>query len=288
MVEQMIDGVTFHLKVHHDFSWLKSYGRVFKVFDHQTSGNICFGLEDQGKRYFLKYAGAETILYKGEARDAIQYLRRAGELYQVIRHDNLIQIMDQGHVGAGYMLLFKWQAGESLHDMTIPKGEKYSNPKSPNYRFDRLPMEEHMACLDRIYDFHRQVSQAGYVAVDFYDGSLMYDFQTCKLTICDVDVYRKGPSTNDMGRMWGSSRLMAPEEFALGAPIDEITNVYLMGALAFEFLGNSRSKDRETWKSSEVLYQVANRAVSQNREDRYPSLSAFYRAWYDGQKGRKL
>jgi serine/threonine protein kinase, bacterial len=40
-----------------------------------------------------------------------------------------------------------------------------------------------------------------------------------------------------MGRLWGSSRFMSPEEFGLGAKIDERTNVFNMGAIAFGLLG---------------------------------------------------
>mgnify|MGYP006990364804 CR=1 FL=1 len=63
----------------------------------------------------------------------------------------------------------------------------------------------------------------GYVAVDFYDGSILYDVREHKTTICDVDVFRRQPCVNDMGRMWGSSRFQAPEEYRLGAAIDEGT-----------------------------------------------------------------
>lgn len=37
-----IDGVSFRMKEAFDFSFLRKYGRVFKVFDDQDSGNICF------------------------------------------------------------------------------------------------------------------------------------------------------------------------------------------------------------------------------------------------------
>ena len=41
------------------------------------------------------------------------------------------------------------------------------------------------------------------------------------------------PFRNFMGRMWGSSSLMSPEEFVKDAILDEITNVFNMGAVAF-------------------------------------------------------
>lgn len=48
-----------------------------------------------------------------------------------------------------------------------------------------------------------------------------------------------------MGRMWGSSCFMSPEEFAFGSAIDEITNVYLMGATAFALFGGERDRSKK-------------------------------------------
>ena len=57
---QQINGVSFKMKEPFDFSFLHEYGRVLKVFDDQDSGNICFGTEKEGRRYFVKFAGAPT------------------------------------------------------------------------------------------------------------------------------------------------------------------------------------------------------------------------------------
>ena len=40
---QEIDGVEFRMGESFDFGFLERFGRVFKVFDDQDSGNICFG-----------------------------------------------------------------------------------------------------------------------------------------------------------------------------------------------------------------------------------------------------
>ena len=42
------------MKAPFDFSFISQYGKVFKVFDDQDSGNICFGAEKDGERYFVK------------------------------------------------------------------------------------------------------------------------------------------------------------------------------------------------------------------------------------------
>lgn len=49
---QYIDGVPFKLKSAFDFSFMKEYGTVFKIYDDQDSGNICFGTEKDGQRMF--------------------------------------------------------------------------------------------------------------------------------------------------------------------------------------------------------------------------------------------
>jgi hypothetical protein len=51
--------------------------------------------------------------------------------------------------------------------------------------------------------------------VDFYDGCLLYDFTSQELRVIDLDMYSRGPFTNTMGRIFGSTRFMAPEEFEL-------------------------------------------------------------------------
>ncbi|EOP54298.1 hypothetical protein IIW_01571 [Bacillus cereus VD136] len=45
-----LDDVIFRLKEYPDFDWLLNLGKVFAVFDQQDSGNICFGIEKNGKK----------------------------------------------------------------------------------------------------------------------------------------------------------------------------------------------------------------------------------------------
>jgi len=48
--------------------------------------------------------------------------------------------------------------------------------------------------------FLQHVNEKGYVAVDFYDGSIMYDFVEHKTMLCDIDFFRKKPVVNDMAK----------------------------------------------------------------------------------------
>ena len=74
---------------------------------------------------------------------------------------------------------------------------------------------------------------------------------------------------------------MSPEEFELGATIDEITNVYTMGATAFAFFGDEDRRDRriEDWKLSDELHAVAKKAVSNERSERQQSIEQFISEW---------
>ena len=53
-VTLFLEGVPCVLQESQDLSFLHRWGRVFRVFDQQDSGNLCFGLEQGAQRYFVK------------------------------------------------------------------------------------------------------------------------------------------------------------------------------------------------------------------------------------------
>ena len=281
-----IDGVSFHIGEPHDFTFLNKFGKVFKVFDAMDSGNICFGVEKDDKRFFVKYAGARTMEYQGEITDVVNRLKAAVTIYEDLRHPYLIRLVDHFPVGDGYAAVFDWADGEGLRsywDYVLQA--MWNHPASPIFRFRRLPIEKRIAVVDKTMEFHQHVIDCGYVPVDFYDGSLLYDFETGDLHICDIDFYRKMPAVNDMGQMWGAERFMSPEEYEPGAPLDETKTVYNMGATMFELLC-AASKDSydvihsyEAWSASKALYDVAAKAVSAERGERFQTLAELVTAW---------
>jgi serine/threonine protein kinase, bacterial len=275
-----IDSISFELKKNYDFDWLNRYGKVFCVFDQQDSGNICFGVENENKKLFIKYAGAPTINYEGKYEDAILRMKNAIQVYKDIEHPNLIKLIEHFEQGKGYTSIFEWANGECLHaHWNFDKYPQYTHPESPNFRFNQLRLELKLDCIDKIFSLHKLVTQKGYAAIDFYDGSIMYDFETNKTTICDIDFYAKSPIINTTGRIWGSSKFMSPEEFERGAIIDEITTIFTMGALAFEILGNNQNRSIEHWKAPKKLFEIAKRATNKDRDLRYKSINDFYTAW---------
>ncbi|MFC5449349.1 serine/threonine protein kinase [Paenibacillus aestuarii] len=275
-----IDDVTFVLQEDHDFGWLSKIGRVFDVFAQQDSGNISFGIENNNGKFFIKYAGARGTAFTGDPQEAIHHLQNAMPLYSELSHPSLIQLVDHYEVGSGYAAVFEWFDGETLHPhWSFPPPAKYRDPRSPFYRYKHLFVAKRLLSLDRIFTFHEFVEKKGFVAIDFYDGSLLYDFSKNETKICDIDLYQRRPYVNTMGRMWGSSRFMSPEEFLLGAEIDGCTNVFNMGALAFAVLGGELDRSFEHWEAGEELYEIALKSVDPDRGNRYGTVLEFKAAW---------
>ena len=232
---QYVDSVPLRLKSPFNFSFLSKYGKVFKVFDAQDSGNICFGVADSANKYFIKFAGAPTERACVSAEEAITNLKRTIPIYIDLAHPTLIRYIKSEGIGGGFAMVFDWIDAECPHPM-YPISRK---------RFLQMPTEKRIDIFEDILMFHAHVAAKGYVAIDFYDGSIMYDFEHERTTICDIDFYTKAPYKNQMGRLWGSSRFMSLEESTLGAEIDEVTNVYAMGATAFALFSDSnRSREK--------------------------------------------
>lgn len=269
MTVQQLDGISFRMKEPFDLSFIRRWGRVFQVFDDQDSGNICFGARLGEERFFLKFAGAPTARYEGKMADAVERLRAAVPVYRDLRHPCLIELVEELEIGGGYLAVFRWTDAVCM-------GKQYPENRA---KFLTLPMAAREKIFADILDFHLQAAERGYVAVDFYDGSILYDFKAEKTVLCDIDLYQKKPFVNGMGRLWGSSRFMSPEEFTLGAAIDEVTNVFLMGAVAFALFGGELDHSRDKWQLDEKAYQTALRAVSPDRAERFQSLRDFAAAW---------
>lgn len=268
MITKTIDAVSFQLKEDFDFGFLSGYGRVFTVFDQQDSGHICFGVRSESEKLFLKIAGASPVNSNADADEAIHRLRSTVSIYEDLRHPHLIEIMEHREIKGGYLTVFQWFDGECM-------GKQYGAFD----KFIALPLDEKLNIYNEILLFHMHTNQCGYIAIDFYDGCIMYDFVSRRMMICDVEFYSKKPVVNTLGRMWGSSRYMSPEEFQLGTEIDERSNVFLMGATAFQLFGGGTDRSRDKWKAGEKLYYIALKAISNEKGNRYQTISEYCQAW---------
>jgi len=64
----------------------------------------------------------------------------------------------------------------------------------------------------------------------------------------------------------------------LRAVVDEVTNVYNMGATAFCLFADG-DRSREAWPLGDALFQVAARAVNNDRAGRQQSIRELAAQW---------
>lgn len=150
-----------------DFSFLNKYGKVFKVFDHQGSGNICFGVSDGENRYFIKFAGAPTENYAGTAENAVERLKRVIPAYRDLTHPNLIKLIKAEEIGNGYATIFDWVDAVHMWEQ----------------QFKNLPIQTHLRVFDEVLDFHRNMADKGYSSLDLYEDHVLWDIKNEKAVI---------------------------------------------------------------------------------------------------------
>jgi serine/threonine protein kinase len=263
--------------------YLHAIGCVFAVFDERTqdSGNVSYGVRIGGERYFVKTAGdPEELRPFLPHPERVSLLRNAARLRQGCDHSALPRLYWVIESPGGPLLIYQWVEGERLGVNHALRDD----PRSSFQRFRKLPVSEITRALDIVCELHDELARSGWIAVDFYDGCMIYDFERRELHLVDLDNYRDAPSTNDMGRMFGSSRFMAPEEFERGAPIDERTTVFTMGRTAAVFLSDG-TLERLPFRGSDALYAVIRRACRGDRSERFASIAEFSAAWWEARRG---
>ena len=298
MVKCKIDNIEFKLREYQDFSWVNDYGTVFSVIDETGSGCISFGLEKNNKKYFIKIAGAKTIEAEISEQESINLLREAVDKFKNIHHPNLIKYIDSFTINEFFAVLFEYAEGECLFDHW--NFEKYKNDPSiltPSQRFKNLDINKRLDVVYKLFSFFETFIESGYVAVDFYDSSIIYNFKNNETTFCDIDLFRKLPSINDLGKdYYGTKRLKAPEENELGATIDEKTNEFTLGAIIFDMFSNISNNDErykkgmfipnkiEEFELNKKAYEVLLKATKYNRNNRYSTIKEFEEEFKDSLK----
>lgn len=296
MIEEIkcrIDGVEFSLREYQDFSWLSKYGRVFMVIDQTGSGCISFGIEKESKKYFFKIAGAKTVKAEISEEESIILLKEAVEKYKDLDHEYLIKLVDYFDYKEFFVAVYEFANGECLFDhWNFDMYESDKTIVTPIERFKRLSIQKRLNVVEKLFSFFESFIERGYVAVDFYDSSIIYDFDTDEVTFCDIDLFRKIPTKNDLGDAYfGTKRLKAPEENELGASIDEATSEFTLGAIIFDMfstelnykdryeLGMFIPNKRENFELSEGKYNVLLKATMYDRDKRFNSIKEFHKKW---------
>jgi serine/threonine-protein kinase len=255
--------------------YMAQVGDVFRVFAEHDSGCISYGVLSAGQRWFVKHSDDPR---------GIASLRRAVYANRRVQHPALPELVHTFTTAGGLALIYRWVRGEPLRYSSKTPPERRRDPAFAPVRFRSLPLDQVLAAIETIYDVHLRLAEAGLIAVDFYDGCLLYDFEEGRIYVCDLDEYRPGPFVLDADRLPGSTRFMAPEEFQRGATIDQATNVYTLGRTAILLLGDGlpHATPRaalENWRGTRAMEGVVLRATSPERAARYPTVRAFVEAW---------
>ncbi len=249
-------------------AFVSRHGEVFAVFDATTqdSGNVSYGATIGEDRFFIKTAGSPDDRWPFLAHDArIALLRNAARLARAVSDPALPALRNVVESAEGPVLVYDWVDGELVGTSRARR----TDPASAFARFRALDPREQAAALDVVFRLHVKLAQRGWIASDFYDGSLIYDFAHRRMHVVDLDSYRDAPFTNDMGRMFGSDRFMAPEEYELGARIDERTTVFTLG----------RTVAQLSSLGTDAAAELIARACDADPRRRFDTVAQFYEAW---------
>lgn len=159
-------------------------GRVFAGFGRpaQDSGNVSYGIDAGGKRFFVKTAGdPQDTVSRLPLAARIALLRNAVEVNRNVSHATLPELVHVIESPAGPMLVFAWRDGE------VGGGFARAEPGSTFRRFLALPVDELLDVLDAIFDLFVTLAAAGWIVEDFFDGNLLYDFASRAVTVADLD-----------------------------------------------------------------------------------------------------
>ncbi|WP_210648725.1 hypothetical protein [Nocardioides sp. SYSU D00065] len=189
------------------------------------------------------------------------------QVARAVTHPALVPVERVLAASDGLVIVSPWFDGDLLRS----PADRRDQPDEPGNRFARLPVAEVEVALDQVIDLHVRLEAAGWIAGDLYDGSLMYDFAHRTIKVIDVESYHRGPYVNAIGRLPGSTRFMAPEEFVRGDRIDARTTVFTLGRMLQTFLVRAHP--------GHPAAAVAEHATQSHPDDRPSSLARFQEQW---------
>src|SRR5690606_133358 len=96
----------------------------------------------------------------------------------------------------GPVLVYSWFPG----DLVYVAADRRFDSASAFSRFRALPLPTLCLSLSSIFRVHARLASRGWVAGDFYDGCILFDFHSAAIRLIDLDCYQLGPFTNTVGR----------------------------------------------------------------------------------------
>ena len=241
--------------------------------ERRDSRSVVLGIEAPGgQRYVVKHA---------EDAQAIAWLESARRFHGDVRHPAIPTVVHEVTTATGFGLVEEWAPGEILSDGYDDAVLPPDHEDSPYRRFLRRPVAELADAVVQLADIHVAVADAGYVAVDLYDGCVLYDFATRTVRLVDLDHYRPGPYVLDVDRQLGSASYMALEELRRGSTIDERTMVHVLGRMALVYLGCARKGPavRTEFRGTDEQFALALEACAPGPDERIPTVRQLRDRW---------
>jgi len=205
-------------------------------------------VEIGGVELFAKLYPTELIPTWGEAERKI-----AGANL----HSCIVPITQVVEVQDGQLFLYRLVDGDNLGGSDV------------RARFMRLPVTRRAMAVVSTIEALAAICNLGFAVVDWYEGNMIFDFERDRLWLFDWELCRPGRSfVLEMESNYGSSRLMAPEEFVRGSVIDEQTLVFNLGRFALLYLPE--------W--AEPLAAVLAKATYPARAGRYRTVDSLLAA----------
>ena len=146
-------------------------GVVLRRFGQRTdSRSVVLGIETKDERYVIKHAPSTDA-------EAVGWLESAIRFHAAVRHEVIPTVVHHLATADGLALVEEWGAGQILVDAYDEAELPREHPDSTYRRFLDLPPAEIAAAIDQLIAAHVAVVAAGFVAVDLYDGCVLYDFE---------------------------------------------------------------------------------------------------------------
>ncbi|HVU12020.1 MAG TPA: serine/threonine-protein kinase [Phototrophicaceae bacterium] len=240
--------------------------------------------------YDGKTALALKVLHKSLAHEerVVERFLREVRLMQVVQHPNVIPILDFGWQEGHVFLIMPLIDGATLRQ--IMKSRRFS----PAQIWTILdPLTQGLAQAHRHGIVHRDV-KPGNVLIARSDNHLyLSDFGLSKRPGLDSRI-------TETGMVVGTPYYISPEA-VVGEEMDERSDIYSLGVILYELLLNRRPFDLPDIDLTmyahvyqpvplpceicpgfpQVLNQVLLTSLGKTREERYPSMEAFARAYGD-------
>jgi hypothetical protein len=255
-------------------AWLDGAGHLFARFGRTASGNVAYGAEVDGARWFVKTAGDPGDQRSEGHAARVERLRTGAEIARSVEHRAVPLFVGTVESATGPVLVYAWAEGESLD---VPRDHR-GDPDSAAARFRALPLPVVLDAIEDLHDLHVALAERGWVAGDLYAASLLYDFTRRRLTVIDLDHYSRGPIINTMGRMYGSARLMSPEELTRGATVERRSTVFTLARIALWMLSDE-NLDRTEYRGPARSLAVIDRATAPDPADRYQDVASYVADW---------